>query len=85
MAGDVTGNSVEELKGRAQGQRFVRPRHAFVMVAREGLNESFPRIAAELGRDHTTMISSYRRAQDLHARDQGFRDWVSGMKARLGL
>lgn len=85
VAGDVTGNSVEELKGRAQGQRFVRPRHAFVMVAREGLNESFPRIAAELGRDHTTMISSYRRAQDLHARDQGFRDWVSGMKARLGL
>jgi len=84
-AQEVTGLSVDELKGRAQGQRYVKPRHAFVMVAREGLNESFPRIAAELGRDHTTMISSYRRAQDLHARDQNFRDWVTGMRARLGL
>lgn len=85
VASEVTGQTVDELTGRAQGQRYVKPRHAYVMVAREGLNESFPRIAAELGRDHTTMISSYRRAQDLYARDQGFREWVSGMNARLGL
>lgn len=78
------GMTVADLTGRAQQQRVVRARHAFVMVGRDTLNESFPRIAAVLRRDHTTAMSSYRRAQALHERDRTFQARVSDIRSALG-
>ncbi len=76
--------SVADLTGRAQQQRVVRARHAFVMVGRDTLNESFPRIAAVLRRDHTTAMSSYRRAQALFERDRTFQARVGAIRSALG-
>lgn len=78
------GVEVADLKGRSQRQAIVRVRHAFVYVAREVLRESFPRIAAVLGRDHSTVMNGYQRALALLARDQKFRDGVAAIKAALG-
>lgn len=78
------GLTVDDLKGKAQPQRIVRARHAFVYVARRDLNESYPRIGAALNRDHTTSISSYRRAEALLERDQAFRLAVAQIRASLG-
>ena len=81
---EVTGLTAQELTGKAQGQYYAKPRHAFVMVARDVLHESFPRIASVLNRDHTTAISGFRRAQDLFSRYQYFRDMVEDIKKRIG-
>ncbi|MEE2691243.1 MAG: DnaA/Hda family protein [Pseudomonadota bacterium] len=83
-AAQAFGVEEADLKGRAQRQTIVRVRHAFVYVAREVLRESFPRIAATLGRDHSTVMNGYQRALALLARDQKFRDGVAAIKAALG-
>lgn len=77
------GLTPEEFRSRGQHQRLVRARHVFVMICRENLQESFPRIARFLGRDHTTMMSGYRRAQALVARDKALRDQIGRIREAL--
>ena len=72
-----------DILGRTQPQRIVRGRHAIVWCAREVLKESFPRIGKALGRDHTTVMSSYRRAQALLERDKNFSDRVTRIREAL--
>jgi chromosomal replication initiator protein len=72
-----------DIVGRAQPQRIVRARHAIVYCAREVLGESFPRIGKSLSRDHTTVMSSYRRAQALIERDKAFQDGVARIREAL--
>lgn len=76
--------TAEEIRGRAQPQRIARARHAFVYVARTVLAESFPRIGRVLGRDHTTVISSLRRAEALIVRDKVFKAGVAAIKIAIG-
>lgn len=81
---DAFGLTSDDVLGRAQPQRIVRARHAIVFCAREVLSESFPRIGKALGRDHTTVMSSYRRAQALIERDKAFQEGVRRIKEALG-
>ena len=83
-AADAFGITVDDVKGRAQPQRIVKARHAFVYVSREVLKESFPRIAGVLGRDHTTAMSSYRRAEALLERNEDFREAVRKISSAVG-
>jgi chromosomal replication initiator protein len=76
--------SVDELTGRAQHQRFARARHAFVTAAREGLKESFPRIASAIKRDHTTAMSGYNRAKAIRERDPKFAAVIAAIRETLG-
>jgi chromosomal replication initiator protein len=84
IAAEAFDISPEEILGRAQPQRIARARHAFVFVARNTLAESFPRIGRVLGRDHTTVISSLRRAEALIVRDKAFKSGVAKIKAAIG-
>lgn len=84
VAAEAFNLSSEEIRGRAQPQRIARARHAFVYVARNDLAESFPRIGRALGRDHTTAISSLRRAEALIVRDKAFKAGVSAIKVAIG-
>jgi len=81
VAFDISG---EEIRGRAQPQRIARARHAFVYVARTVLADSYPRIARVLGRDHTTAMSSFNRAEALIVRDKAFKAGVAAIKVAIG-
>ncbi len=78
------GLTSEEIRGRAQPQRIVRARHAFVYVARTSMAESYPRIGRTLGRDHTTAMSSMRRADALVSRDKAFAAAVMAIRVEIG-
>ncbi len=80
---EAFGLKLEDMTGRAQPQRIVRARHAVVWCAREVLKESFPRIGKALKRDHTTVMSSFRRAQALIERDKAFQDGVRRIREAL--
>lgn len=82
-AAEAFGLSLEDMTSRSQPQRIVRARHACVWCAREVLKESFPRIGKALKRDHTTVMSSYRRAQALLERDKVFQDAVQRIREAL--
>ena len=80
---EAFGLKLDDMTGRSQPQRIVRARHAVVWCAREVLKESFPRIGKALKRDHTTVMSSYRRAQALMERDKAFQDGVKRIREAL--
>jgi len=80
---EAFGLKLEDMTSRAQPQRIVRARHAVVWCAREVLKESFPRIGKALRRDHTTVMSSYRRAEALLERDKAFQDGVRRIREAL--
>ena len=82
-AAEAFGLPLEDMTCRSQPQRIVRARHAYVWCAREVLKESFPRIGKSLKRDHTTVMSSYRRAQALLERDKAFQDGVNRIREAL--
>ncbi len=83
-AAEAFGITIDDIKGRAQPQRIVKARHAFVFVCRDTLKESFPRIAGVLGRDHTTAMSSFRRAEALLERHKDFQDAVDRIRRAIG-
>ena len=80
---EAFGLKLEDMTSRAQPQRIVRARHAVVWCARDILKESFPRIGKALRRDHTTVMSSYRRAEALLERDKAFQDGVRRIREAL--
>ena len=79
------GLTVADLQGRIQQQSIARARHACVMVGRERMKESFPRLSKALKRDHTTAMSGYQRAQALYEREAEFREKIGLISDRLGV
>ncbi len=49
------------MVGPSQSHKIAHPRQVAMFLARELTDWSFPRIAAELGRDHTTAIHACKR------------------------
>ena len=85
VTAEVMGVSVADMKGRARPQPIARARHAFVYCAREDLKESLPSISAAMGRDHTTALSSARRAAALLEKDKVFCRQIDQIREKIEL
>ncbi len=85
VTAEVMGVSVADMKGRARPQPIARARHAFVYCAREDLKESLPSISAAMGRDHTTALSSARRAAALLEKDKVFCRQIDQIRDKIEL
>ncbi len=85
VTAEVMGVCEADMKGKARPQPIARARHAFVYCAREVLKESLPRISATLLRDHTTALSSVRRAAALLERDKVFCRQVEQIREKIEL
>ncbi|MEL6111698.1 MAG: DnaA/Hda family protein [Pseudomonadota bacterium] len=83
VTAEVMGVSVLDMQGKARPQSIARARHAFVHCARDVLKESLPRISAALNRDHTTALSSTRRAAALLERDKVFCKQVDMIREQI--
>ncbi len=55
----------DEIRGKRRYSKIVYIRDVLIYLARENLNLSFPVIATELGRDHTTIMYSYYKTKKL--------------------
>lgn len=84
-AAKAFGITVVDIVGRSQRQKFVRARHGVALIAREVLKESYPKIGAALGRDHTTIMSSYDRATALITRCGRFQTAIAAIKTDFGI
>jgi len=83
VTAEVMNVTVADMQGKARPQELARARHAFVYCAREVLKESLPRISGALHRDHTTALSSTRRAAALLERDKVFCKQVDLIRERI--
>jgi chromosomal replication initiator protein len=79
-----TGLLPREIKAHRRDPTSVLARFVFVYLARTHMRASFPQIGATLGgRDHTTILHAFRRAQDLRAADPAFAARCARIEARL--
>lgn len=70
-AADAFGVTADAVLAR---DRVLRARFAAVWVAREATNTSFSHLGRQMGgRDHTTAMHAWRRAEVLRASDEAFR------------
>ncbi len=78
------GLSYSSVEGKARQRNLVNARHMIVYLTRELLGTPWNTIGLELGnRDHSTIKSSYDRANKLLASDEAFRIAVDKIKSRL--
>lgn len=79
----VTGVSPEHLHAKKRSAHIANARHAFCYLARELYQGqfSYPTIARYLERDHTSVMSSERRARQLMRSNAAFRADVERMIA----
>lgn len=68
-----TGIAVRDIVGPARQGMVVRARDAVVYVARQQLGLSHPQIGARLGRDHTTIMAAFTRADVRRDADPAFK------------
>ena len=64
--------TIDDIKGKKRSQNINYPRQVAIYLCRTMANESFPKIGSYFGgRDHSTIMSSYRKIQnDLKTNEQ---------------
>ncbi len=78
------GLSYKDIEGKSRQKNIMNARHVFVYLSRELLKKPYVAIGQELGnRDHTTIKSSYTRAQKLLKSDPAFQMAISKVKSIL--
>lgn len=70
---EVTGVTRDDFDGITRARHVTDARHMFVALARKKTTRSLPEIGRWYGKDHTTVLNSERRAQDLMADRPGFK------------
>lgn len=84
---DVTGVSIEDMKGPRRHYDRTYARHIAVLLMREYCRDkSLPEIGRFFGnRDHTTIMYGAKRAEELIRTDERAKDIYERAKHRLGL
>ena len=78
------GLTYSDIEGKSRQKKLMNARQVFIYLSRELLHKAYVSIGQELGnRDHTTISSSYERAQMLIKTDPNFKKAVEKIKAIL--
>ena len=78
------GLTLADLKSPARRQPLVAGRGVAMYLARKLTNKSFDEIGAYFGgRDHTTVLHSYRRIENLLPRDRATRQAIAELRRML--
>ena len=64
--------SATSILSKNRERSVARSRHMVCYLARNLTRMSFPQIGREVGRHHTTVMSSVRRADTIRGRDRAF-------------
>ena len=78
------GLTYSDIEGKSRQKKLMNARQVFIYLSRELLHKAYVSIGQELGnRDHTTISSSYERAQMLIKTDPNFKTAVEKIKTLL--
>ncbi len=70
--GEKYGVEVDDLKGKKRTKEIAWARHVAIYIMREKTDMSLPAIGTELGRDHTTVLSSHKTIEKEIAHNPSF-------------
>lgn len=81
-AARISGHSEADLVGRPRYRSISATRAAVVWVVRKQSSPpTFPSIGQRIGRDHSTVIHLFHKAEILLERDKAFADLVASIRA----
>ena len=76
--------TLDDIKGKKRSQNINYPRQVAIYLCREIANESFPKIGTYFGgRDHSTIMSSYRKIEDELKWNEQLKVVIKELKTRL--
>lgn len=85
MAADVFDIGENAIFADRRDAVATRPRHAVMLLARDGLQLSSGVIGRALARDHTTILDAVRTARRRMAREADYRAQVLKLAERAGI
>ena len=80
VVADYYNISFSDIKGKKQTKKIVFPRHVAIYIAREITENSFTEIGSEFGgKDHSTMMTSYKKIDSLIKNDATLDNAIKSM------
>lgn len=80
VVADYYNISFSDIKGKKQTKKIVFPRHVAIYIAREITENSFTEIGSEFGgKDHSTMMTSYKKIDNLIKTDATLNNAIKAM------
>ena len=80
VVADYYNISFSDIKGKKQTKKIVFPRHVAIYIAREITENSFTEIGSEFGgKDHSTMMTSYKKIDNLIKTDATLNNAIKSM------
>ena len=73
----------EDILNTKRDKELVHPRQIIMFLLRHEMNFSFPKIGRELKRDHTTVIHGCEKIEKAVAQNNGLKQEISLIKARI--
>lgn len=80
---EVFAISMKDIMSRRRLKPMVRARHAIAYAAKKLTDESYLQLGAALGRDHSTIVSGVKRAEDLILADKAYAEKIRVLLERL--
>lgn len=78
------GLNIHDIDGLGRSKQTAIARHIAVHITKKLTGKSFPEIGRLFGdRDHTTIMHSVNRIQEMRDKDPEFNEFVRGFEARL--
>jgi len=86
LVAESYGLKSSDLKGRGRNQMVTLPRQIAMYLCRESLGMSFPEIANKFGgKNHSTIVSAYKKIQNLIEKDLSLLSTIEKLAENLGL
>ncbi len=80
IVSDYYGISFSDIKSKKQTKKIAEPRHVAIYISREITEYSFTDIGSEFGgKDHSTIMSSYRKISELIKTDATLNNAIKNM------
>lgn len=77
------GISTEDIKAKKRTSSIVNARHVCIYLIRQLTDLSFSAIGEIFGRDHATIMSSFKKVETLSSTNQGFSSELAEMMTDL--
>lgn len=83
---DMYNITIEDLKGKKRKKEITVPRQIAMYIAKEHINESFPKIGSEFGgKDHTTVMYSVNKLKDELKTNKKLQEEINKIIERLNV
>ena len=77
------GITAEDIRSRSRSVRYTIPRHTASYLIRTKTNMSYPAIGRLFNRDHTSVISSVEKAENMLAADPEYKERVDNILKKI--